>query len=73
LSFELGDGDRLRDTETGTTWDAVSGRAISGPLGEERLRELISTYSLWFAWQKYRPDTSVHGEEAGGEAVASVH
>lgn len=62
LSFELGEGDQLRDAETGSTWDAVSGRAVSGPLEGEALQELISTYSLWFAWQKYRPDTSVHGE-----------
>ena len=48
--------------ETGSTWDAISGRAIGGPLEGRQLRELISTYSLWFAWQKYRPDTSVHGE-----------
>lgn len=65
LTFEL-EGDRLRDVESGTTWDAVSGRAISGPLEGHRLRELISTYSLWFAWQKYRPDTSVHAESQAG-------
>ncbi|MEM7350491.1 MAG: DUF3179 domain-containing (seleno)protein, partial [Acidobacteriota bacterium] len=61
LNFEL-TGDQLRDGETGTTWDAISGRAIDGPLAGQQLRELISTYSLWFAWEKYRPDTSVHGE-----------
>lgn len=62
LTFELGEDDQLRDSETGTSWDAVSGRAESGALEGEQLRELISTYSLWFAWQKYRPDSSVHGE-----------
>ncbi len=61
LSFEVLDGDRLKDTQTGTTWDAISGRALAGPLEGEQLRELISTYSLWFAWHKYRPDTVVHG------------
>ncbi len=61
LTFEL-EGDRLHDAESGSTWDAISGQAIAGPLEGQRLRELVSTYSLWFAWQKYRPDTSVHGE-----------
>ena len=62
LTFEALGDDRLRDTQTGTTWDAISGQALSGRLEGERLRELVSTYSLWFAWHKYRPDTAVHGE-----------
>ena len=61
LSFEL-EGDRLRDEQTGTTWDAISGRATAGALEGQQLRELVSTYSLWFAWHKYRSDTTVHGE-----------
>ena len=60
LTFEL-KGDQLHDAESGSTWDAISGQAVAGPLEGHRLRELVSTYSLWFAWQKYRPDTSVHG------------
>lgn len=62
LSFEI-EADQLRDSETGTSWDALSGQALEGALKGQQLRELVSTYSLWFAWQKYRPDTSVHGEE----------
>jgi hypothetical protein len=59
LTFALADGDNLRDEQTGSTWDPISGLAIEGPLRGERLQPLISTYSLWFAWQKYRPDTVV--------------
>lgn len=62
LSFEVLDGNRLKDVQTGSVWDGISGRAVEGTLEGERLRELISTNSLWFAWQKYRPDTALHGE-----------
>ena len=65
LTFEL-EGNELRDGETGTTWDALSGQATAGTLEGQRLRELVSTYSLWFAWEKYRPDTAVHGEVEAG-------
>ena len=64
LELELADGDQLRDVGTGSLWDPLSGVAVSGPMEGKRLQELVSTYSLWFAWQKYRPDTSLHGEEA---------
>ena len=45
-----------------------SARELRKTLAGERLRPMISTYSLWFAWKKYRPDTIVHGEptESGG-------
>ncbi len=59
LSFVLADGDKLRDEQTGSIWDPVSGIAVEGPMRSERLQPLISTYSLWFAWEKYRPDTVV--------------
>lgn len=61
LTFELGDGDRLRDEETGSLWDPLSGMAVSGPLEGSELQPLVSTYSLWFAWKKYRPATEVYG------------
>lgn len=62
LTFALADGDRFRDEETGSLWDPLSGRAISGELVGRELQPLVSTYSLWFAWQKYRPDSVVWGE-----------
>ena len=61
LTFTVADGDRMRDTDTGSLWDPLSGEAIEGPLRGETLQPLISTYSLWFAWEKYRPDTVVYG------------
>ena len=73
LSLELASGDGMRDVETGSTWDPLSGAAVAGPLEGQQLRPLVSTYSLWFAWKKYRPDTSLHGAslDEAGKAPAS--
>lgn len=62
LTFALAAGDRLRDQETGSLWDPLSGKAISGELAGQELAPLVSTYALWFAWQKYRPDSRIWGE-----------
>lgn len=64
LNFRLSGDDRVRDIETGSIWDPATGRALSGPLRGQELKSLISTYSLWYAWEKYRPDTILRGEEA---------
>ena len=58
------EGDQLQDRETGSTWDPLSGDAVSGSLEGKRLEPLVSTYSLWFAWKKYRPDTEIYGEDS---------
>jgi len=63
MTFTLGEGDHLEDEETGSRWDAMTGEALSGPMKGKRLSPIISTYSLWFAWKKYRPDTVVYGDE----------
>ena len=62
LSLEISVGDQLQDRETGTSWDPLTGEAVAGPLKGKRLEPLVSTYSLWFAWKKYRPDTEIYGE-----------
>ncbi len=62
LTFSLAENDQLKDAETGSLWDPMTGQALSGPLKGEHLQPLVSTYSLWFAWKKYRPDTVVFGE-----------
>jgi len=40
----------------------VTGEAIRGPHKGKKLTGLIAGYSIWFAWQSYRPDTQVHAE-----------
>ncbi len=65
FTFAVADGDRLKDTETGSIWNPMTGEAVSGPLKGKRLKAFVSTYSMWFAWKKYRPDTAVYGEKQG--------
>ncbi len=55
----------LRDQETGSTWQALTGRAIDGPLAGTALRRLPSFYSFWFAWSDFHPGAEVYGLEAG--------
>lgn len=63
LRFRLEEGEILADTETGSRWNPVTGECTAGVLQGKQLQPLIATYSLWFAWKKYRPDTAVYGEK----------
>ena len=49
----------MQDQQTGSTWQAVTGRAIDGPLAGMALRRLPSHYSFWFAWSDFHPDTEL--------------
>jgi Protein of unknown function (DUF3179) len=63
LNFLLApDDDRLSDRETRSVWDAMTGRALSGPLAGRALEPVIATSALWYAWKTYRPDTALWGE-----------
>lgn len=62
LSFRLTDGEELEDAQTSSRWNPVTGEAVSGPLVGKKLQSLVSTFAVWFAWQHYRPDTTVRGE-----------
>jgi Flp pilus assembly protein TadD len=53
------EGERLRDTETGSAWDGLSGRALSGPLVGRRLEPMVVTTALWYAWRSQQPGTTL--------------
>jgi hypothetical protein len=53
------EGDSLRDAETGSRWDPMTGRALSGPLAGRTLEGLVVTTALWYAWRSQRPETSL--------------
>ena len=55
----------LRDQETGSTWQALTGRAIDGPLAGTALERLPSFYSFWFAWSDFHPETELYSSEPG--------
>jgi hypothetical protein len=58
LTFAV-EGDALRDAETGSRWDPMTGRAFSGPLTGRTLEGLVVTTALWYAWRSQRPGTSL--------------
>lgn len=62
LSLSLSEDETLIDRETQSRWNPVTGEAVAGAMKGHTLPALVSTYAVWFAWQHYRPDTSVHGE-----------
>ncbi len=57
---DAGDGIMLmQDQQTGSTWQAVTGRATDGLLAGMALQRLPSHYSFWFAWSDFHPDTEL--------------
>lgn len=64
LTFEpievpVGERLLLRDVETGSTWLAVTGTAIAGPLEGAQLTGLNGSIVFWFAWTDFHPDAPV--------------
>jgi hypothetical protein len=51
----------MRDLETGSLWDGLSGQAVSGDLEGEILTRVKSTQSFWFGWVDFHPDTELYG------------
>ncbi len=47
----------MDDRETGSTWRAFEGRAVTGKLVGTRLDPLPATQAFWFAWRQIYPDT----------------
>ncbi|OGO34019.1 MAG: hypothetical protein A2W35_13935 [Chloroflexi bacterium RBG_16_57_11] len=62
LTFKVKEGQMLVDEETGSTWDGISGQAISGELAGEQLQRLKSTAAFWFGWKDWYPHTQVYGK-----------
>ena len=52
-------GFRLRDAETGSTWD-IGGRAVDGPMVGASLSFVPSFISEWYGWSGYHPETELY-------------
>lgn len=50
----------MRDQETGSLWQVLTDRAVSGPLLGSALQRLPSHYSFWFAWTDFHPGTELY-------------
>ncbi len=65
LTFDSEINDRLiKDNETHSEWDILTGQAVSGPLEGVQLAQVPITYSFWFGWIDYHPDSTIY--QAGG-------
>jgi len=69
LSFELAAGRAgvalMRDRETRSLWQVLTGQAVEGELFGERLERLPSHYSFWFAWSDFNPQTELYDAATG--------
>ena len=69
LTFEPAPGSAgvslMRDRETGSLWQVLTGQAVEGELFGERLERLPSHYSFWFAWSDFHPQTELYGDATG--------
>ena len=69
LTFEPAPGQfgvaLMRDQETGSLWQVLTGQSVEGELFGERLERLPSHYSFWFAWSDFHPQTELY-DTAGG-------
>ena len=50
----------MKDLETGTVWEPLTGVALEGPLTGTALEQMASHYEFWFAWKDYRPETELY-------------
>ncbi len=53
----------VRDEQTNTVWDMVSGEALTGALAGQHLDRLKSTTVFWFGWKDFHPETELYGLE----------
>ena len=56
------DSANMKDQETGSTWNRLTGQGIAGPLKDKTLTKIPYTSSFWFGWKDNYPDTLVYGE-----------
>ena len=55
----------MRDRETGSRWQRLTGLAVEGTMMGKRLVQLPSTQSFWFGWKDYYPQSEVFFSSSG--------
>ncbi len=61
LTFELADGGRIRDRESGSEWDPRNGLALAGQRSGENLSPVPWTSSFDWAWRDFYPQATFIG------------
>ena len=51
----------IEDTQTNSTWRAISGECIEGEMKGDRMEMLPAMTGFWFAWSRFYPDTELFG------------
>jgi hypothetical protein len=67
-STASGEGERedyepwlIEDTQTASTWRAISGECIEGELKGNRLDMLNGMTGFWYAWSRFYPEAALFG------------
>ena len=60
LTFESSAAEMITDVETGSGWDPLTGKAVSGPLLGSSLTPIDATTSFWFGWFDFFPETALY-------------
>jgi len=63
LTFERNRGGEIVDRETGSVWDMLTGKAVSGKLAGSTLPLLPGTLVTRAAWQRFRPESTYWGTD----------
>jgi hypothetical protein len=50
----------MTDADTGSTWDGLSGKATTGADARMELEQVPITYSFWFGWVDFYPNTELY-------------
>lgn len=61
LEFVQHEGFIIRDSETGSLWNGLTGQSISGEYEGTTLTRVKSTQSFWFGWVDFHEDTQLYG------------
>jgi len=60
----------LYDNQTHTTWNLLSGEAVSGKREGQQLRRANTTFTTWGHWRALHPDTTLYAGTPAGSGLA---
>lgn len=50
----------MRDQESGSLWNGLTGEALEGPRKGVRLAQVPATTAFWLGWKDYHPATEMY-------------
>lgn len=53
-------GDYLAQDESGTQWNLITGKAMSGKYKGKHLEKVLAVNIYWFAWARFYPETTIY-------------